>query len=133
MLAEYRCQREYLPLPAEEQSQLFVFRTGKPLSYAAVRSVFAQLRELADIRRPASDRWQPRIHDLRATFAVHRLLAWYRQGANLQTRLPLLATYLGHASVSGTACYLSMIPELLSEASLRFERYALSCQEGNHD
>jgi integrase/recombinase XerD len=133
VLAEYRCQREALPLPAAEQSQLFVFRTGKPLSYAAVRSVFARLRELCDIRRPERDRQQPRIHDLRATFAVHRLLAWYREGANLQARLPLLATYLGHESVSGTACYLSMIPELLGEASLRFEHYALSRQEDNHD
>jgi len=52
------------------------------------------------------------------------LVAWYREGADLQTRLPLLATYLGHVSVSGTQAYLPMTHELLTEASRRFERYA---------
>jgi len=67
------------------------------------------------------------------TFAVHRLVAWYREGADLQTRLPLLATYLGHIDVSGTQAYLTMTPELLAEASRRFERYARSGKEDSHD
>lgn len=125
VMAEYIAVREALPLLDGDRSPVFVFRTGQALSYSAVRAVFAQLRERAGIRRPVADRWQPRIHDLRATFAVHRLLAWYREGANVQARLPLLATYLGHVSVSGTTYYLSMIPALLSEAAHRFERYAL--------
>lgn len=133
VLAEYVSVREGLPLLDAERSRVFVFRTGQALSYAAVRAAFAQLRERAGIRRPAGDLWQPRIHDLRATFAVHRLLAWYREGANVQARLPLLATYLGHDSVSGTTFYLSMIPALLSEAALRFERYALPPTENNDD
>jgi integrase/recombinase XerD len=37
----------------------------------------------------------PRLHDLRHTFAVHTLLRWYREGADLQARMPVLATYLG--------------------------------------
>jgi len=85
---------------------------------------FVRLRKRAGIRRPAAERWQPPLHDLRATFAVHRLVAWYREGVNLQTRLPLLATYLGHVNLSGTQAYLTMTPELLVEASRRFERYA---------
>jgi len=132
-LAEYISAREAMPLLDDERSPVFVFRTGKALSYNAVRAAFVQLRERAGVRRPASDRWQPRLHDLRATFAVNRLIAWYREGADVQTRLPLLATYLGHASVSGTMCYLSMIPALLSEASLCFERYAFSPQEDHDD
>jgi integrase/recombinase XerD len=52
------------------------------------------------------------------------LVAWYREGADLQTRLPLLATYLGHINVSGTQAYLTMTHELLAEASRRFEQYA---------
>jgi hypothetical protein len=51
------------------------------------------------------------------------LVAWYREEADLQTRLPLLATYLGHLSVSGTQAYLTMTHELLAEASRSFERY----------
>ena len=61
---------------------------------------------------------------MRHTFAVHRLTAWYRQGADVQRLLPVLSTYLGHADVAGTQVYLSMTPELLHQASLRFERYA---------
>ena len=61
---------------------------------------------------------------MRHSFAVHRLIAWYREGADVQACLPLLATYLGHVNISGTQAYLTMTPELLAEASERFARYA---------
>jgi integrase len=85
---------------------------------------FVRLRKRSGIRRAPNDRWQPRLHDLRATFAVHRLVAWYREGVDLQARLPLLAIYLGHVNISGTQTYLTMTHELLIEASRRFEHYA---------
>ena len=66
----------------------------------------------------------PRLHDLRHSFAVHRLTSWYRQGADVQRLLPVLSTYLGHADLEGTKVYLSMTPELLEQASLRFAHYA---------
>ena len=47
--------------------------------------------------------------------------------------LPLLSVYLGHASLAGTQVYLSMTPELLHEAALRFERYAGTAEGGAHD
>lgn len=131
VLAEYLFMREGLPLREGKQSRVFVFRTGAVLSYGAVRAAFAQLRARAGVRRPAGDGIQPRIHDLRGTFAVYRLVAWYREGANVQVRLPLLSTYLGHSSVAGTQVYLSMIPALLREASLRFEQYALTPKEND--
>jgi site-specific recombinase XerD len=61
---------------------------------------------------------------------VHRLIAWYRCGADLRDLLPKLATYLGHVDLSATQRYLTMTPELLHEASLRFAHYAL---EKDHD
>jgi integrase/recombinase XerD len=70
---------------------------------------------------------------MRHAFAVHRLIAWYREGADVQAYLPLLATYLGHVNVSGTQAYLTMTPELLAEASKRFERYAAIGDEEKHD
>jgi len=106
------------------QSAFFVSRTGHAISLNRLETVFARLRAHAEIRRPATDRWQPRLHDLRHTFAVHRLVSWYREGADVQACLPLLATYLGHRNISGTQTYLSMTPALLGEASKRFERYA---------
>lgn len=63
----------------------------------------------------------PRLHDLRHTFAVHTLLRWYREGADLQARLPVLATYLGHASIEGTQHYLQMTAELYPEIVSRSE------------
>ena len=64
--------------------------------------------------------------------AVHRLTAWYREGADVQRLLPLLSIYLGHVSVAATQVYLSMTPELLHEAALRFERYTENGNGGDH-
>ena len=80
--------------------------------------------EHAGIRRDDGARYQPRLHDLRHTAAVHRLIAWYRAGADVQRLLPHLATYLGHVDLASTQRYLTMTPELLQEASRRFEQYA---------
>jgi len=61
-----------------------------------------------------------------------QLIAWYREGADVQARLPLLSTYLGHVNVSATSVYLTMTAELLGEASIRFERYARPPEEVAH-
>lgn len=62
----------------------------------------------------------PRVHDFRHTFAVHALLRWYRQGADVQSNLPKLALYMGHVSIVSTAYYLRWMPELQELASDRF-------------
>jgi integrase len=77
------------------------------------------------VRREGSARQQPRLHDLRHAAAVHRVIQWYRSGADLPRLLPLLATYLGHVDLSSTQRYLTLTLPLLQEASLRFERYAM--------
>jgi len=94
----------------------FVNRRGGSIPHQTVRGTFASLRERVGV--------QGRIHDLRHTFAVHRLLAWYREGADVQRCLPHLSTYLGHTRIACTQRYLTMIPELLELASRRFETYA---------
>jgi site-specific recombinase XerD len=103
----------------------FCFRNGEPMSKSAARSAFRRLRAKAGVAREGGARQQPRLHDLRHSAAVHRLVAWYRSGADLHDLLPKLATYLGHVNLSATQHYLTMTPDLLHEASLRFERYAL--------
>jgi integrase len=66
----------------------------------------------------------PRIHDFRHSFAVNALLRWYRAGVDVQSRLPLLAAYMGHVSISSTVYYLHFIEPLRTLASARFaERY----------
>ena len=121
------------PQPANVRAAFFTTMTGGPISLAQLENAFVQLREHAGIKRPSTDRWQPRLHDIRHSFAVHRLVSWYRAGVDVQTRLPLLATYLGHVNLAGTQKYLTMTPELLGEAARRFERYAGANMEVRHD
>lgn len=65
----------------------------------------------------------PHVHDLRHTFAVHVLLRWYRDGVDVQAKLPALATAMGHVSVASTAYYLALLQPLAEAASDRFERH----------
>ena len=65
----------------------------------------------------------PRIHDFRHSFAVNALLRWYRAGADVEAKLPLLATYLGHGSAVSTHYYLHFIEPLRSAASERFAKH----------
>jgi hypothetical protein len=61
------------------------------------------------IRRDDGAVYQPRMHDLRYTFAVHRIAAWFEQGADLNHML--LAAYIGQAGLGSTERYLSLTPE----------------------
>lgn len=99
-------------------------RRGIPISRYAAERYFRSLCNRLGIERRDGAYFQPRLHDLRHTFAVHRLVAWYRQGADVQLLLPRLSTYLGHVSLDKTQHYLTMTPELLREAGRRFESYA---------
>jgi site-specific recombinase XerD len=101
----------------------FTTRTGGPVHPVGLELKFRILCERAGIRR-TDTRGRPRIHDLRHAFAVHRLTSWYQQGADVQRLLHHLSVYLGHVHLRHTQVYLSMTPELLREASQRFERYA---------
>lgn len=65
----------------------------------------------------------PRIHDIRHGFAVNALLRWYRQGVDVQTKLPLLTTYMGHVSIVSTSYYLAFVEPLRTAASARFARH----------
>jgi integrase/recombinase XerD len=123
-LADYLAQRRRLPLPEGEASSFLAACTGIRLDYKRVNKLFCRVRKLAQVQRELSARYPPRIHDIRHTAAVHRLIAWYRAGVDLQRLLPQLATYLGHVDIASTQHYLSMTAELLQEASVRFEHYA---------
>lgn len=129
-LAAYIEQRSTLALPEGRDSALLCSRTGHRLAYQYVITTFQRIRSMAGIRCPAGEPRPPRIHDLRHTAAVHRVLAWYRAGKDVQRLLPQLATYLGHINIQSTQRYLQMTPELLQEASRRFAFYAQ--QENNH-
>lgn len=129
----YYTFRGRLSLPQGENSAFFASPTGHPITLQQLERSFVRLREHTAVQRPMAARWQPRLHDFRHSFAVHRLVAWYREGADLKTCLPLLATYLGHINISSTQTYLTMTPDLLAEASKRFENYVFCNKENTHE
>jgi site-specific recombinase XerD len=124
-------RRRRLPMPSGEDSSFFTSRTGTAWTYHRVITLFQRVRRAACIECPPGELRPPRLHDLRHTAAVHRVLSWYRSGQDVQRMLPLLATHLGHVEISSTQRYLQMTPELLQEASQRFARYA-NCG-GSHE
>ena len=132
VMQEYAALRRNSGASQSHEASFFANRDGTPLAARTVSKAFVQLRRAAGVGRRNGTYSQPRLHDLRHSFAVHRLTAWYRQGADVQRMLPLLSTYLGHTSVASTQPYLSMTPELLHEAALRFEHYVQAGAGGDH-
>jgi site-specific recombinase XerD len=118
-------------LAPTDAAPFFTKRSGDRVNQNTLEHCFRRLCEHAGIQRSDGARYQPRLHDVRHTFAVHRLTSWYRQGANVQQLLAQLSVYLGHVHLAATQVYLSMTPELLREASVRFDRYV--ADEGCHD
>ena len=123
-LRTYAAQRGRLAVPAGDRSAFFVTRTGHPLSYKQANRLFIRVRRDAAIQRDPTARYQPRLHDLRHTAIVHRVVAWYQAERDVGRLLLPLATYVGHADITATQHYLSMTPELWTAASQRFEHYA---------
>ena len=130
VLTEYARWRTVTYPSAGGENRFFRGKRGAAIPLRTLEDTFQRLREHAKVRRSDGARYQPRLHDLRHTFAVHRLTAWYRQGADVQRLLYHLSVYLGHAHLSATQVYLTMTPELLHQAGTRFERYALG--EASH-
>jgi integrase/recombinase XerD len=124
VLTAYANERRRQDHSNDPTSPFFVTRTGNIVSRGMAERAMVRLRNIADISREDGARYQPRLHELRHAMAVHRLVAWYREGADAQRLLPQLATYLGHVNVAATQRYLTMTPELLRQASRRFECYA---------
>lgn len=90
---------------------------------ASISTHFVAILRMAGLK-PAAGKIGPRIHDLRHTFVVHRILDWYREGVNPQEKLPYLATYLGHRDINSTLVYITVTQELLHEANERFRSFA---------
>ncbi len=107
--------RPCLPTPS-----FFVNMRATRLSYRTVNGTYVGLVKLAKIG-PPSNNGHLRLHDLRHSFAVRTLLEWYRAGVDLQAKLPVLSTYLGHIDPKSTYWYLSAAPELLALAGSRLQ------------
>ncbi len=90
---------------------VFVARSGASLKEHNLMYDFQQIRRSAGVFRPGGPWRQPRMHDFRYTFAVHRITSWYKQGVDVQKMLPALAVYMGHSGMRPIQRYLSLTPE----------------------
>jgi integrase len=99
----------------------FVAERGGGLMKKCIYRVFWRLSREIGLRR-AGDNRGPRMHDLRHTFAMRTLLGWYREGADVEKKLPVLSTYLGHTCVRDTYWYLSACPDFMQQAVRRLDR-----------
>ena len=104
------------------ESYLFPSRDGGYISHSVFYQLFRIILKRIGIEHGGRG-YGPRLHDLRHTFAVHRLIGWYQKGENLNAKLPLLATYLGHQGMNGTQRYLHLVPELFPEVTETLENY----------
>ena len=102
-------------------STFFVTGQGGRLLHQYVYRVFWRLSREIGLRSPG-ERTGPRVHDFRHSFAIRTLLDSYREGKNVESQLPVLSTYLGHAYVRDTYWYLSACPELMEEAARRLDQ-----------
>ena len=119
-LERYQRERDRLA-PRRRSKSFFVSSAGSRLFYQNVHETFLKLLYAAGLgeRRP-----RPTIHDLRHTFAIRTVLGWHRDGVDVEARLPVLSTYLGHIGPSSTYWYLTAVPELLEAATARLERFS---------
>jgi integrase len=104
--------------PLSREQAFFLTEKGTALKYGRMFATFNYLRRILGWQKTSA----PRIHDLRHTFAVRRLLAWYQAGVEIDQKIPALSTYLGHVRVRDTYWYLTAVPALLAIASARCER-----------
>ena len=118
--------REHLERGAstlDPEAPLFTFDGHRCVHPCTASQTFLQLTRRIGFAGPAGAS-PPRLHDLRHSFAVGRLLRWYRQGVDPGPRLYHLSTFLGHVDPVSTATYLTITADLLREASRRFEDFA---------
>jgi integrase/recombinase XerD len=112
--------QKYAARMGDRSSDAYFFPSpsGGPWSLSAVYWLYRELLLRCGIAHGGRGKG-PRVHDLRHAFAAHALLRWCREGADLDAKLPVLATYMGHHSLAGTQRYLHLIAELFPEITVR--------------
>ncbi len=114
-LAGYASSRNRL-CPSPKSKTFFVSSVGTALLAGEIHRTFNQLTTALGLRTASI---RPRIHDLRHSFAVRTLIDWHQAGVDIDARLWVLSTYLGHVNPAGTYWYLSASPELMALAAAR--------------
>lgn len=109
--ARLRRHKRVLAKLPDQRSYFFVGKDGKALHEISLRVAFRRLRRLVGIERRDGAIYQPRMEDLRATFAVDRLSGWLRKGAETNRLIPALSAYMGQCGLGSTERYMKLTPE----------------------
>lgn len=112
------------------ETPLFSFRGGRAVNPGTISQMFRLLAAQINIAVPPGGT-PAHVHDLRHSFAVGRLLRWYREGSNPNDKLVKLSTFMGHVDPASTAVYLTITTELMEAAGQRFERFAAPISSGD--
>ncbi len=115
-----RARDELCPHPKDPDA-FFLSGWGGRLSRHFVWKWFDQLRRATGLDQKKLGR-RARLHDVRHSYVLRTLLGWYRDGEDIEARLPLLSTVLGHVHPADTFWYFEGAPELLALACERLER-----------
>ncbi|MGH9153748.1 MAG: tyrosine-type recombinase/integrase [Acidimicrobiales bacterium] len=107
-------------ITAPTDAAFLVTMTGRRATTAELTRRFRPLITALGIQAPPFRR-PPRLYDFRHSFAVATLIDWYAAGVDVQARLPVLSTYMGHLNPSSTYWYLQAAPELLGAAAERLD------------
>ncbi len=119
-LGEYARQRDSR-FPEPSTPAFFISARGARMGRSELNQTFTKLIDETALHGRGG-RHRPRPHDLRHTMAVRALIDWQHAGENIDRRMPLLSTYLGHVSPASTYWYLEAVPELLEPISRRLEQ-----------
>jgi integrase len=126
-LRQYANFRQYYH-PKNETKMFFLNDNGTPINYNGVLYVFIKISKKLGLRHAGK---KPKIHSIRHSFVARRITKWYQEGADLNSKILSLSTYLGHVEIRDTYWYLSSVPELLNIVSQKFESYANYERERN--
>jgi site-specific recombinase XerD len=122
VIHRYLLARHQAHAPTDAESPLFWHQHGG-YAYVTANHLMRRVMRSAGLK-PDSGRAGPRVHDLRHSFVVHRMIEWYEEGVDVQAKLPYLWTYLGHRDLHSSLLYITITQELLQRASERFRAFA---------
>jgi len=96
-------ERQYQPM--------FRMKDGGRILPDTLHRNFRDVLRAAGIAKPGGAKLQPRLLDIRHTFAVHRITSWLKQRADMNRMIPALSMYLGFVSLSTAERYFRFTPE----------------------
>jgi integrase len=102
-----------------DNAHLFIDQHGKKLSYFQVNGAFTSCRKNCAMMHGFDS---PRLHDFRHTYACNCILKWQAAG-EVNAKLPILATVLGHVNIESSQIYLHISPTQLRQAAGKFYEF----------